>query len=41
MKEQEIQKAEKELQKNKPDKAITRLAKSWLHSQLAIKLANL
>lgn len=39
--EQEIQKADKELQKNKLDKAIARLAKSWLHSQLAIKLANL
>jgi len=39
--EQEIQKAEKELEKDKPDKAIMRLAKSWLHSQLAIKLASL
>jgi len=39
--EDEIRKAEKELQKNKSDKAIMRFAKSWLHSQLVIKLANL
>jgi len=39
--EQEIQKADKELEKDRPDKAIMRLAKSWLHSQLAIKLASL
>ncbi len=39
--EEELIKAEKELSKNKPNKAISRFAKSWLHSQLAIKFANL
>ena len=39
--EEELLKAEKELEKSRPDKAISRLAKSWLHSQLAIKFANL
>ncbi len=39
--EKELQKANQEIQKNRPDKAIMRLAKSWLHSQLAIKFANL
>lgn len=38
--EKELQKAEQELTKNRLDKAIPKLAKSWLHSQLAIKLAN-
>ena len=38
--EQEIESAEKEWEKNRPDKTIMRLAKSWLHSQLAIRLAN-
>lgn len=38
--ETEIANAEKELTKNRPHKAIARFAKSWLHSQLAIRLAN-
>lgn len=39
--EKELQKSNEELEKGRPDKAILRLAKSWLHSQLAIKFANL
>ena len=39
--EKEIKKAEKELKKRRSDKSIMRLSISWLHSQLAIKLANL
>lgn len=38
--EKELQKANSELQKGKPDKAILRLAKSWLYSQMAMKFAN-
>jgi len=38
---EELAKAKKELSKNRPDKAISRIAKSWLHCQLAIKFANL
>jgi len=37
----ELNKAYQEIQRGKPDKAISRLAKSWLYSQLAIKFANL
>lgn len=37
----ELQKANEGLQKERLDKAIMRLAKSWLYSQLAIKFANL
>lgn len=39
--EKELKKAGDESKKNKPDKAISRLAKSWLYSQLAIKFASL
>lgn len=38
--EEELIKAEEELAKNRPDKAIMRFGKSWLHAQLVIKLAN-
>lgn len=38
---EELIKAENELTKNRPDKAIMRFGKSCLHSQLAIKFANL
>ncbi len=38
--EKELTKAKKELTKERPDRAISGLAKSWLHSQLAIKLAG-
>ena len=46
--EQQIEKAEEQLvkargylSKNKPDKAIAKLADSWLHAQLAVKFADL
>jgi hypothetical protein len=39
--EKELENANKELNNNKPPRAILRLAKSWLHAQLAIKLTNL
>jgi hypothetical protein len=39
--EEELLKSEEELSENRPDKANIRLAKSWLHSQLAIKFAIL
>ena len=39
--EEEFAKAEKEIANNKPDKAILRLAKSWLYGQLVIKFASL
>lgn len=35
-----IEKAEKELEKGKPDKAVMRLGKAWPHAQLAIKFAE-
>jgi len=39
--EEELAGAEREISQNRPDKAITRFGKSWLYSQLAVKLANL
>ena len=41
MAEREMEKANQELVKGKPDKAIMRLSKAWLHSQFAIKFANI
>ena len=38
--ERELIQANKEIERKRSDKAITRLSHSWLHSQLAIKLAN-
>jgi len=38
--ERQLTQANKELERKRPDKAIMRLSHSWLHSQLAIKLAN-
>jgi hypothetical protein len=38
---EELLKAKDELEKGRPDKTIMRLSKAWLHSQLAIKFANL
>ena len=39
--EEELLKAKDELEKGRPDKAITRMGNSWLHSQIAIKFAKL
>jgi len=38
---EELIKAEQELAKNRPSKAIMRLGKAWLYAQFAIKFANL
>ena len=39
--ERQLTQANKEIERKRPDKAIIRLSKSWLHSQLAIKFATL
>ncbi len=39
--ERQLTQANKELERKRPDKAITRLSHSWSYSQLAIKFANL
>lgn len=39
--EKQLIQAEGELSKGRPDRAIVRLAISWLHAQLALKFANL
>ena len=39
--EEELKRAEEEFSKDRPDKAIMRLSKVWLHSQLAIKFATI
>jgi len=38
--ERQLTQASKEIERKRPDKAITRLSHSWSYSQLAIKLAN-
>jgi len=38
--ERQLTQANKEIERKRPDKAITRLSRSWLYSQSAIKLAN-
>jgi len=38
--ERQLTQANKEIERKRPDKAIMRLSKSWLYSQLAIKFAT-
>jgi len=38
--ERQLTQANKEIERKRPDKAITRLSHSWLYSQLATKFAN-